>query len=213
MQTIRRIWAVIPAAGFGRRMGQPKLLLELQGRTVIARLVESLRAAGCESIWVLAREDDPALLTALSALPVQAVVTAIPTPDMRASVQVLLRAIEDAAAPRLEDAWLLCPADHPIMNPAIIRSVLQAGQRRAEAVVIPVHAGRRGHPTLFPWRLAARAVDIPADAGLNWLLRQPGVVVEELPVAEDSILRDLDTPADYERLQSDFAAEEGIADG
>ena len=40
----------------------------------------------------------------------------------------------------------------------------------------------------------------PADQGLNTYLRQHSAVTREVPVSSPEILRDLDTPKDYERL-------------
>lgn len=200
----RRLWAVVPAAGLSRRMGRPKLLLELAGRTVMARLVDALRTGGCDDIWVLARGDDAELLAVLATLPVHCVIVEAPTADMRASVVLLLDAITDCEQPQSDDGWLLCPADHPVLSVTVVAAVLAAREQSPSAVIVPSHHSRRGHPTLFPWRLAERIHDIPPNQGLNWLLRQPDVVVCEVPVDDPSILTDLDTPEDYERAARQF---------
>jgi len=51
--------AVVPAAGHSQRMGRPKLILQVGGQTVIARVVSALRAV----LWQLRRRDpvDPSL--------------------------------------------------------------------------------------------------------------------------------------------------------
>ena len=48
--------------------------------------------------------------------------------------------------------------------------------------------------------MARSLAEIPADQGLNWLLRQAGVEVREIAIDDPSVLFDLDTPEDYERL-------------
>ena len=57
-----RCWAVIPAAGLGRRMGKatPKQYLPLRGRTVIEHSVSRIRRhPGVDAVVVVTREDDP----------------------------------------------------------------------------------------------------------------------------------------------------------
>ena len=44
------IAAVVPAAGSSKRMGQPKLLVEFDGHTLIGRVVGALRAGGVERV-------------------------------------------------------------------------------------------------------------------------------------------------------------------
>ena len=53
---------------------------------------------------------------------------------------------------------------------------------------------------MFRWSLAARVKEIPANCGLNWLVRHPSVSVEELELENDAVLLDLDTPEDFQRL-------------
>ena len=64
--------------------------------------------------------------------------------------------------------------------------------------LIPVHAGRRGHPILLPWRRAAEVEALPPDRGINSLVSAGKAVEVEVPYA--GIGEDLDTPEDYRRL-------------
>lgn len=60
--------------------------------------------------------------------------------------------------------------------------------------MVPNHNGRRGHPVLFPWLLAAAVGQLREDQGVNALLER-GPVVEvpfDLPRAAD-----IDTPDEY----------------
>ena len=197
---LHRCHAVIPAAGFSRRMGTPKLLLDVAGRPVIVRLIEALQSGGVDTIHVLAREEDRSLRTVLANSPAECHQTVEPTPDMRASVEQLLERVRLRCSPTEDDAWLLCPADHPALSALVVSRLIAEHRRHPKAILVPVHAGRRGHPTLFPWTLAARVPSIPAGQGVNWLLNDHGTRVVEVLLDDPSILIDLDIPDDYERL-------------
>jgi molybdenum cofactor cytidylyltransferase len=70
----------------------------------------------------------------------------------------------------------------------------------AESVIwAPAASGRRGHPVLFPWPLAAELDRLAANEGLNALLARHRVHTVEAEAR--TVLEDLDTPADYERLR------------
>lgn len=196
---MRRLFGVVPAAGRSRRMGRPKLLLDLGGKTVIRRLIETLRRAGIDDVFILVSRDDIDLQAELGPLPVHRVVAEDDPPEMRDSVERLLDEIERTAAPAPHDGWLLIPADHPFVEIAVLERLLDARRAEPGKIVVPEHGQRRGHPTLFPWPVANEVRRIPRDQGLNQLLRCNPARVVEVTCAEPSVLFDLDTPDDYAR--------------
>jgi CTP:molybdopterin cytidylyltransferase MocA len=68
-------------------------------------------------------------------------------------------------------------------------------------IVVPVHEGRRGHPTLIAWRHVAAIREHPSGKGINDYLRSRREQILEIPAPSAAVLWDLDTPEDYERLR------------
>src|SRR5262249_55984589 len=127
------------------------------------------------------------------------------TDDMRATVERGLAWLEEQFHPGRDDAWLLVPADHPTLDPAVVRQLLAARAAYPEAsMLVPVTAGRRGHPVLLEWRHVAGIRTLPAGLGLNAYMRQHGADTLEMPVHSPQVLCDLDTPEDYERLRKSW---------
>lgn len=198
------LFAIIPAAGLSRRMGQPKLLMELAGKTVIEWLLIALDHPAITETIVVFRRNDADLADALAALPftnLNQVQPQLDPPDMRASVEFGLADVRSRHAPRPDDGWLLIPADHPVHDAGVLDELIQAWQTTDADILIPQHDGKSGHPTFFKWSLTAQIADIPANRGLNWLQTKSDIRVRNVSVASDSILLDLDTPEDYEHLQ------------
>lgn len=182
-------------------MGQPKLLLPFRTGTVISSMIDALRAGGVDAIYVLVRAEDEELRRELSRHDVSIVPTPEPTADMRESVELLLTLIALEMHPESEDAWLLVPADEPTLDPRVVRGLIAEWRAAPTGILVPVHGGRRGHPTLFGWVFNQYVESIPAGEGLNRLLRIDPGEVREIPVASPEILQDLDTPEDYQRLK------------
>jgi len=199
-----RLFAIIPAAGLSRRMGRPKLTLDLAGRPVIARLLDALDHPAIAATAIVLRRSDEQLRDVLQPFDVVAVQPPRDPPDMRHSVEYGVAAIRSHFAPEPEDAWILIPADHPVLDGDVINELVNVWRTLDADIMVPVHSGKRGHPAFFRWTLASRLSEIPDDRGLNWLLTLDGVTVCEHSVASDSILLDLDTPEDLQRLQSRF---------
>lgn len=200
-----RIFAVIPAAGESRRMGRAKLLLPLGGRSVIARLLDALSQPRIAARIVVVRPGDDVLRTEAESAGATVVVPSSPPPDMRASVAHALDDISRRLSPTDNDSWLLVPADHPVLEDQVVRSIAETWLSGNAKILVPTCNGRRGHPTLFRWELARDVPEIPEDRGLDWLLDKYAGQVEKFEIADESILCDLDTPEDYERLQQRFA--------
>ena len=197
---LRRLFALIPAAGMSRRMGAPKLLLEIGRETLIRRLVRALSRPEIESISVLVRAKDSALRRELASTPVNPVVAESDPPDMLDSVRRLAQSVREHQSPQANDGWLLIPADHPIVESSVLDRLIATWHDAPDSIIVPTHAGRRGHPTILPWALAGDLDRIPAGHGVNWLVRNSRRVIE-VDVREASIFWDVDTPADFAFLK------------
>ncbi len=154
-------FAIIPAAGRSQRMGRPKLLLPWQGSTVIEHVVAAWSASAVQQVVIVVAPDNLPLAKVCRNLPCQLLVPATPPPDMKASVCCALNWIKEHHSPLPTDAWLVAPADLPGLSAEAIDGVLTAYDPLDATIVVPQHAGRRGHPVLFPWQLCRKLLPWP----------------------------------------------------
>ena len=177
------------------------MLLPWEGTTVIACMLAVLRRPEIAETIVVVRSDDEPLRAAVAACGATALQPTVAPEEMRQSVECALRELERQWTPAPDDAWLLIPADHPLLDAAVLEQILAAWRLSPGKIVVPVHQGKRGHPTILPFSLAHEVFRLPADQGLNRLVRgHPGEVVE-VEAVSPGVLLDLDTPEDYARLQ------------
>jgi molybdenum cofactor cytidylyltransferase len=119
--------------------------------------------------------------------------------EMKESVRIALAHLAAEFNPAASDAWLLAPADMPTLQSATIDRLVSAYRSAEPAIWAPVARGRRGHPVLFPWSLAAEVARLgPGEDVRALLARHP---VRTIRAVASSILEDLDTPQQYERLR------------
>ncbi|REK12398.1 MAG: nucleotidyltransferase family protein [Planctomycetota bacterium] len=197
-----RSFAIIPAAGRSRRMGQPKLLMPWGESTVIDRVLEAWQASAVEAVVAVVHPDDRELMGRCLAGGAVVVQPSEPPAEMKDSILWGLKRLEDYG---LEDgdAWLAAPADMPALSSSLIDRVIEAyanDRRDKPHIWAPRHGEKRGHPVLFPWSLAAEVAQLGPDEGLNVLVDR----YESRPVdVEDrAIVEDFDTPQEYDRLRS-----------
>ena len=182
-------------------MGRPKLSLPLGGRTVVECVVTALQQGGADEVVVVVGPADPGLSALSEAAGASVLRLAETTADMRATVERGLRWLEERFRPRPDDAWLLAPADHPALDAEVVRRLIAAYTARPpQSILVPVHEGRRGHPTLIAWRQVAAIRAHPAGKGINDYLRSQQGQIMEVPAPNGAVLGDMDTPEDYERF-------------
>ena len=195
--------AILLAAGKGQRMGGPKALLELAGRTATERCHDALTGAGLGGVLVVV---SPALAEPVSRLELPgARIVVNPEPE-RGQTSSLQAALETARpADGRHPDFLFHTVDHPLVGVAEVAALLDAFAARpaGTAIVVPSVDGRRGHPALHAGALAAEFVALPPDAPAHRVLRADPERVHHVLRTDPWLVRDLDTPDDLaEALES-----------
>lgn len=184
--------AVVLAAGGSSRMGRPKGLTPVRGMPAVARVAIAARQGGCDPVIAVTGADGE--VVGERARPAGAKV--VENPSWRRGRTTSLK----AALPHLPAgaaALLVFPVDHPLVGATVVRALLAAFAGRPDAeVVVPVHGGRRGHPVIFAARLLPEIAALGDDEPLRTVVHREGRVVVEVPVEDDSVLRNLDAPED-----------------
>jgi molybdenum cofactor cytidylyltransferase len=195
------IFAVVPAAGKSTRMGKSKLALRIGGRSVLERVVDALRSGGVDRVVVVLGPSGVKLAALAEGAGAEVLVQVEQTAHMRNTVEAGLDHLRQHCHPAESDAWVLAPADHPMLSPDVTASLIEtAANDPAHSIFIPTYCGRRGHPVLFRWTHAVAIQDLAAKDGLHAYVRACTKEVRDVPVTTEHILLDMDTPEDYRRL-------------
>ena len=195
-----QVSAVLLAAGLARRMGQLKQLLPLGSLTVIEHSLNAILSAGVSDTVVVIGPDGADVSSAIGHLPVTIALNTNSGSDMAASVRIGLNGLNDTAS-----SVLVCPADHPLVLPDTIKALIVRHNENREAVIIPSHDRRRGHPTLFPRQVIQEIFE--RSSLRDVITAHVGMIVYE-NTEDEGVLLDMDTPQDYERILRKFSNNE-----
>lgn len=185
------IAAVVLAAGESRRMGRPKALLELGGRTLIEAHVARLRSVA-DVVTVVVRPEVAARLP-----PLDARIVARVTSSQAESLASALASTRDAETNESSaSVWIVTPVDLVPPQPDTLRALLGALGEGIDAVT-PEYAGRGGHPVV-----TRASVLQPYGAGATLPLRERLREVRRMKLAVDDprVLGDFDVVDDIDRL-------------
>jgi len=193
-----RTFAVIPAAGRSRRMGSPKLLLPWKSARVIDSVLTAYRESRVETFVLVAHPADTELIAAAKEGGAAVVALEPPPSDMKESVQRGLHYLAETAEPNQSDAWLLAPADMPLLSADIINQLIAADQS-GDKILAPKKESKRGHPVLFRWSLAAQVFTLKEEEGVNALVAKHNVT--DVAIEHEGAYADMDTPTAYKTLR------------
>jgi CTP:molybdopterin cytidylyltransferase MocA len=183
--------AVILAAGAGSRFGGGKLQALLDGRPIVAHVVEAARSAGLEPIVVVVPPTGE--LDGLELGEVRRVVNPNPAEGLSSSVRLGLRSLElDEGV----DAAAILPGDQPLVRPEVIRVLLAALDDRPATPFVVARYADDGAPNPILarrpiWRLAD---ELAGDRGFGPVLATHAELVSFVRV--DGANPDIDTAAD-----------------
>ena len=179
------IGAIVLAAGLARRMGRSKLDLLLDGKPVLAHVLERLADAGLPVIVVTGGHADAVRQVAGAA-------TIVHAPEYAEGLGASLRS-GIAAVPPGWTGVLVVLGDMPHVKPDTFRT-LAAALESGKPAVVPVQDGRWGNPAGFARMHFATLATLVGDAGARAVLRRIGPA--EILVQDAGVHRDIDCMSD-----------------
>jgi molybdenum cofactor cytidylyltransferase len=186
-----KIAAVVLAAGRSSRMGGPnKLLSDVIGGRMIARVVRSALGSSARPVIVVLGHDAAAVREALIGLPV----TFVDNPDHAQGLSTSLKA-GIAALPDDSDAALVLLGDMPKVSSAHLDRLIAAfNPDEGREICVPTYRAKRGNPVLWARRFFAEMMALEGDTGARTLIGTHAEVVGEVEMGDDGVLIDVDTP-------------------
>jgi molybdenum cofactor cytidylyltransferase len=189
------VTAIVLAAGLSSRMGQSKPLLPWGSQTLIEHIVWMLRRCSVGEILVVTGHNAAAVEERLARLPVRAVFNpGYARGEMLSSVQAGLQAASASA-----DAALIALGDQPPVEPAIVERLIDARYCSQATLVVPSYERRRGHPLLLAREHWPAVLALAEGQSLRDFFRNASPAICYVEVDTPDVLRDMDSPADYQR--------------
>jgi molybdenum cofactor cytidylyltransferase len=175
-------------------MGTLKPLLPYGAGSVLQSVVRSLKASPVDEVRVILGHRSEELAAHLAGEGVETIRNPRYLEGMLTSVQAGI-----ASAPP-ETEWLVIAlGDQPSLRPETVRLLLTEARAGTESILVPSYGGRRGHPLLIHAGHREEIATLGGETGLRELLIRHPEAVRHVPVPDDAVLHDMDTPDDYQR--------------
>jgi CTP:molybdopterin cytidylyltransferase MocA len=174
---------IVLAAGAGRRFGEPKAEVILDGERLLDRAVRVLREGGCADVLAVVR-------AGTLVVGARAVVNDGPERGLASSLALGLQAAANTSASHA----VVMLVDMPGVQPTTVAAVGGA----TAPITMAGYAGRRGHPVAFARELWGDVAEtVHGDEGARTYIDAHPDLVSVVEVGGGpQALADIDTPAD-----------------
>ncbi|MGA2158612.1 MAG: nucleotidyltransferase family protein [Dehalococcoidia bacterium] len=196
---MKNITAIILAAGYSKRMGCFKPLLELDGQPIITRSIDMFAASGIRDIRVVIGYQKEKLLPVLENLGVRTIINNSYATGMFSSVLAAIRSLEPGIS-----SFFVLPADNPVVRPWTIQYLVENFTSNEGKILIPTFKGRAGHPPLIDSKFIGDILSYNGNEGLKGALKSNKDKTLSIPVPDENILFDMDEPKNYAEIQKRY---------
>lgn len=188
-----KVEGIILAGGLSTRLGTNKLLLNIDGSTVIERCICGMRDL-CSRIIVVGGHSSKDINHILNKYPK---VELIDNPNY---LDGMFSSIKKGFSNVVEERVFLIPGDYPVVDRQTYIDMLKVD----EDIVIPTYNRRKGHPLLMKSYLIGELLKDTTCKTLRDFTTKKGFA--SINVADPGILMDIDTIEDYKKVLMYFQA-------
>ena len=185
---------VILAAGYSSRVGDFKPGLDLCGKTILQRTIDSMSEL-CENIIVVGGHQYDVICDIVKDIPkVETIKNEHVELGMFFSVKTGIRSVQS-------DRFFIIPGDQPLVKKETFKNLIGYNVD----IALPRYKGKKGHPVLFNSDLIPEILSW-ADTEIfrNYIHSKPEV--EIVDVDDPGIGLDVDTAEDYEKIKKYYKA-------
>jgi molybdenum cofactor cytidylyltransferase len=190
------ISAIVLAAGEAKRMGQMKLLLPWQGKTLLEHVLDQVLQAQVNEVILVLGHEAERIRGKISAANLKIVINPSYKEGMSASLRQGVAAMDEKT-----EAFFVVLGDQPGIRKEIINQLIEAFHHilPKKNIVLPVYRSVPGHPVLFGVRYRKEMEKLKGDVGGRQILADhPGDILQ-LAIETDEVPQDIDTPEDYRK--------------
>lgn len=192
--SMENIWAIILAAGESKRMGTSKMLLPVNGSTMLGCSINNILSSGINDVMVVVSPESEKIISEIEKFSVNFCINARFREGMLSSVICGLDNL-----PAEHGSLLIHPGDQPLVRPETIRRLLETKDKSRFGIIVPFCCGKRGHPVIIDEKYSDYIRQLDTGKGLRSLLFKYPEDVIEVETDDSGVLKDFNTYDQYIR--------------
>ncbi|MDR3569579.1 MAG: nucleotidyltransferase family protein [Syntrophobacteraceae bacterium] len=189
---------IILAAGSSSRLGRPKQLLDIGGRPLVVRTVQTALSSLLERVVLVLGHEAEAILASLGPLGSEPrLVVRVNSRYGEGMSTTLREGLEQVAD---FPSVMVILADHPFLDYRLMDLLLTRFRSSDKDICVPCCKGRQGSPTIFGARFYPDIMKIRGDAGGREIIRKNPESLLRVEIETEDSFFDIDTEEDLVHL-------------
>jgi molybdenum cofactor cytidylyltransferase len=186
---------IVLAAGKSTRMKENKLLLRLDGETLIEHVVKAANESRVDEVIVVLGYEAAKIKERLAKAGCKFVINENYMKGQSESVKVGLSTLPDSA-----EAVMILPADVALVDPKSINRVLEEYRGSKNTIMIASYHQQSGHPILLDRAIFPEISRIDEKTqGLKAVINRHRAEIKYVEVGTENVLIDIDTREEFDK--------------
>lgn len=181
------ITGIIMASGFSRRMGRDKLMIEINGETILEKVIKTAKNSKLDKILLIYRRDE------IRDIGLKYNLKTIYNPDaiLGQSESVKLGVLNSHESSN----YMFFVADQPYLETEVIDRLIDSFKLEGK-ITVPYFTDKFGMPLIFPNRFRDELLNTSGDKGGREIIRDNPNLVKKVYFDDEKLGKDIDSPED-----------------
>ncbi len=202
VHSFKMVSAILLAAGESKRMGDTdKRFLLYKGKPLVNHVMLNLWNSEQSQLIIVMQDNDNNLLNGQDNEQIKVVVNSDYQQGMTTSIQKGVATASEQAT-----GYMICLADQPLISTEDYNQIIDVFENshtiNNKCIIVPFFEGKKGNPVVFSAHYREAILNHKNPEGCREIIQANKEHVIKIDMPNDHILRDVDTPEDYERLIS-----------
>lgn len=184
--------AILLAAGEGKRMGRPKLLMPFGRYTVLEQTIDNLLSSNVDEVVVVLGARAGEIKHVIADRPVKVMINPDYHRGMSTSLIAGLKQVDGKA-----QKVMVALADQPLIDGETYNRLIEASLGCDKGIVVPTYQTKRGNPVIFSIKYKSELLGLEGDVGGREILKKHPDDIFEVAVDSESVNIDINTLDDY----------------
>ena len=180
-----RIGLVLMASGFSRRYGSNKLLIQIDGISMIERAFNAIPEDAVKEIVVVTQYSEIKMIALKKGFSV--ITNDFAYEGISSSIKLGTEALVNM------DGIIFCVADQPYIKKETVKKLIDTFKEHPGEIIVPVSGGRRGNPCVFPKTVYDELLKLKGENGGKSVVSRHEDMVICVEVGSQELL-DVDEP-------------------
>jgi molybdenum cofactor cytidylyltransferase len=189
------ITGIILASGFSTRVNREKLILNVGGVPIIESVIRAVKFSHIDEVLIIYQNDK--IKEIAEKYSIKTVYNERANEGQSAAIKTGIQSAHPDT-----DGFMFLVGDQPYLNSNTINKLIDTFKREKQTIVVPVYAGKRRNPVIFPSKLREDLLNITGDCGGRVIIDRMTDSVKLVNINKSIVGIDINTEDEYEKYKN-----------